>query len=199
MSDRILPRTPEEYRAWWEANAPVPWGACWCGCGGDAPIAPTTWKTELYFQGQPRRFRKGHAGKNKPNLKPCHKFEYEIDSETGCWIWQGAVDENGYGVVVRNSRQHHAHRYHYSQAFGPIDSGIVIHHICFNKGCVRISHLEPQTRAEHARLHNQSERWSRDFDYCVECGTMARKHNSHGRCINCHQRHLKARKRRQRN
>ena len=49
-------RTPEEYRAWWDANTPVPYGLCWCGCGGETIIAPEAAAEKGWLAGEPRRY-----------------------------------------------------------------------------------------------------------------------------------------------
>lgn len=151
-----LPRTAEEYRVWWEAHTSIPFGTCWCGCNSRTPLSPYTNKNQLYFKGQPRRYCKGHAVKNKPNLNPPHRFNYVMDPVSGCWLWQGAKDEHGYGVVVRGGIQMHAHRYRYMEEYGYLSPALVLHHTCENKGCVRPSHVKPNTRADHVRLHQQN-------------------------------------------
>lgn len=54
------PRTPEEYRAWWEANSPVSFGFCWCGCGIATSLAATTFGSKGWVRGEPKRYLPGH-------------------------------------------------------------------------------------------------------------------------------------------
>lgn len=49
-----------EYRAWWEANAPVPYGFCWCGCGQKTGASATTNAKRPVVKGEPTRFLRGH-------------------------------------------------------------------------------------------------------------------------------------------
>ncbi len=67
-----------------------------------------------------------------------------------CWVWKG-LTHNGYGVLsIPNVRpQVRAHRLSYTLHVGPIPSGLVLDHICRNRGCVRPDHLEAVTDREN--------------------------------------------------
>lgn len=65
------------------------------------------------------------------------------DPETGCLVWTLALSPKGYsrfnptrGVTVQ------AHRYVYEQIVGPIPEGYHIDHLCRNRGCINVKHLE---------------------------------------------------------
>lgn len=58
-----IPRTPEEYRVWWEANTDVPFGYCWCACGQKTKLAKGSSKRDRQVKGQPVRFIHGHNGR----------------------------------------------------------------------------------------------------------------------------------------
>lgn len=70
--DTSIPRTPTEYRAWWEASTDVPYGYCWCGCGQQSGIVKG--QTNLggqRFRGEPVRYVRGHNGrKSRPTDMP---------------------------------------------------------------------------------------------------------------------------------
>ena|ERR1039457_4846534 len=59
----------------------------------------------------------------------------------GCLEWQGPLDRDGYG---RWSGQI-AHRRVYEMNRGPIPPGLWIDHLCSNRKCVHIEHLEAVT------------------------------------------------------
>lgn len=46
----------EEYRSWWEVNAPVPYGLCWCGCGLETRPAPKTSNKAVKVKGEQVQF-----------------------------------------------------------------------------------------------------------------------------------------------
>lgn len=73
--------------------------------------------------------------------------KYVIDPDSGCWVWQGYRDRNGYG----RHRVEWAHRWSYEHHVGPIPPEHEIDHLCSNPPCVNPDHLEPVTRVEHVR------------------------------------------------
>ena len=75
--------------------------------------------------------------------------------EGRCWVWEGAIQRNGYGVIGIGSltdgsrRMEYVHRVSYSLFVGPIPEGLQIDHLCSNKRCLQPDHLEPVTRSEN--------------------------------------------------
>lgn len=62
-----------------------------------------------------------------------------------CVEYTGYRDEKGYGRMVRKLdgvTYFAAHRYFYALANGPIPTGLVIDHLCRNRACVNVWHLE---------------------------------------------------------
>lgn len=73
-----------------------------------------------------------------PYVSPCPM--------TGCWLWLGAVTQNGgYGVTNSNRRFLRAHRAFWEAANGPIPDGLVLDHTCRVKSCVNPDHLRAVT------------------------------------------------------
>lgn len=62
-------------------------------------------------------------------------------TESGCWVWTGAMDSAGYGRMAFNNRIDGAHRVAYQLFIGPIEKGLFICHHCDVKLCVRPDHL----------------------------------------------------------
>jgi hypothetical protein len=70
-----------------------------------------------------------------------------------CRIWQGAVDQNGYGVLTthHDNKRRRVHRWIWEAKHGPIPPGMVVRHKCDNPYCYRLSHLELGTVADNNR------------------------------------------------
>lgn len=120
----------------------VPYGFCHCGCGEKTTVPVETHRTRDRVKGRPMRFVHGHHNRPSPQ-------EYIEDPDTGCWLWQWGQNRQGYGKLHRDGQQL-AHRWYYIQLRGPIPEGLVIDHLCLNKGCVNPDHMEPVTAAENA-------------------------------------------------
>lgn len=72
-------------------------------------------------------------------------------ADSGCVEWIGARSGGGYGQVRSQGRQRMAHRVAYEQLVGPVPDGLDLDHLCRNRACVNVLHLEPVTRAENIR------------------------------------------------
>ena len=72
--------------------------------------------------------------------------------ESGCWLWIGALDSNGYGRVNYggHAKSGLAHRVMYLTIKGQIINNLPLDHLCRNHKCVNPNHLEPVTHKENA-------------------------------------------------
>lgn len=64
-------------------------------------------------------------------------------TESGCWEWQGAQFNGGYGRIKYDGQDQVAHRVAYLVLVGPIPEGMTLDHLCRNRICVNPEHLEP--------------------------------------------------------
>ena len=79
----------------------------------------------------------------------------EFAPNTGCWLWAGHVNQNGYGTTAIKEPAlnrwitRYAHRVMYQLIAGPIPAGLDLDHLCRVRCCVNPEHLEPVTRREN--------------------------------------------------
>jgi len=60
------------------------------------------------------------------------------------------ADSAGYGRT-RGKKYTMVHRAAYEEVHGPIPEGLVIDHLCRNRSCIQVHHLEAVTHAENIR------------------------------------------------
>lgn len=73
------------------------------------------------------------------------------EPNSGCWLWTGICDIDGYGKINIRHRQRKAHRVAYEEVVGPIPIGLELDHLCRVRCCVNPKHLEPVTHLENMR------------------------------------------------
>lgn len=64
---------------------------------------------------------------------------------TPCLEWCGGLMDNGYGYVRFHGKTVLTHRFMFEQIVGPIPVDLVLDHLCRNKPCGNILHLEVVT------------------------------------------------------
>ena len=90
----------------------------------------------------------------------------------GCKLWMGATNKNAHGMYGGTP----VHRLSSRYFDGTIPPGLEIHHTCGYALCCLPNHLQRVTRAEHHRLHKQSNRG-------VPVGKKLREEDVHSICI----------------
>jgi hypothetical protein len=71
--------------------------------------------------------------------------------DKGCWLWLGATNHAGYGIIGYEGKSRLVHRLVYTGLYGPTD--LILHHTCERPTCYSPLHLIPVTRLEHLRIH----------------------------------------------
>jgi hypothetical protein len=70
---------------------------------------------------------------------------------TQCWQWIGCTNAGGYGEFSIKDVHIKAHRFSYTQLVKNPEPGMMIDHLCHNRGCVRPDHLREATRSQNTQ------------------------------------------------
>lgn len=76
-------------------------------------------------------------------LVDAFNAKYDVDTQTGCWLWTASTAGRGYGQIKlpRTRRQIYAHRLSYLIHRGDIPDGMMVCHRCDTPRCVNPAHL----------------------------------------------------------
>lgn len=74
-------------------------------------------------------------------------WQRAVPVESGCWLWAGYRDPDGYGILTVGRRHWRAHRAAWTLTHGPIPGGL----FCDTPACIQPDHLRPGTPADNAR------------------------------------------------
>lgn len=86
---------------------------------------------------------KGTFVKPQKHLQPVERFFSYVSPEpnTGCWLWAGCSDKNGYGLLRVEGRNERAHRFSYKLHKGDIPADMLVCHKCDTPACVNPDHM----------------------------------------------------------
>lgn len=68
--------------------------------------------------------------------------KYCPEPNSGCFLWEGQIDPEGYGRLWYDGKKGYAHVASYLVTKGPVPEGLHIDHLCRTRACGRIDHLE---------------------------------------------------------
>jgi hypothetical protein len=72
-------------------------------------------------------------------------------TETGCWIWTGKVDPQGYGQMKYEGRWRKSATVAYEWKKGLVPKGLEVSHLCLTALCVNPDHLIAETHSENLK------------------------------------------------
>lgn len=83
-----------------------------------------------------------------PNALVIEEFWSHVDRSGDCWLWHGPMTSDGYGRF----RDMKAHRFAFLVTNGTLTDGLILHHTCNTRLCVRPAHLVQMSQAEHVAI-----------------------------------------------
>ena len=86
--------------------------------------------------------------RNDQDTLPARFMSKVLVDDNGCWLWQGSLNRNGYGLF-NAGKTVIAHRYAYLTTRGEIDPANQLDHLCRVRCCVNPSHLEAVSAREN--------------------------------------------------
>ena len=106
--------------------------------------------------------------KRWPGLIKHIKAATKVCPDTGCHVWHGQKNRNGYGRIKIGKRRIGAHKVNYLLTFGCYQKGLMLDHKCRNRACVNPLHLEPvtvqfNTLRGNAKLFTKKEKYWLQF------------------------------------
>jgi hypothetical protein len=80
----------------------------------------------------------------KLHLTQINRFWRHVNRSGGpeaCWLWEGFIRENGYGIIGIKGKEYRVHRVSYFIEHGRIDNDRLVLHRCDVRACVNPAHL----------------------------------------------------------
>lgn len=107
----------------------------------------------------------------KPELVAPQAIEERIKrfmapQPNGCIEWTGGIDTPGYGAIRYEGKRWRAHRLIYTLFRNPIPERKILDHLCRNRRCVNLDHLELTTQSVNIARSSNAFAKQREATHC---------------------------------
>lgn len=116
--------------------------------GCERPLRSLGWCDAHYYRWY--RHRDPLSGPPLRARTPQEAMSLYTVQDGECTKWTSTIASGGYGMICVDGKQIPAHRYVWEVANGPIPSGMVVDHICWNRSCIEITHLRLATAQQNS-------------------------------------------------
>lgn len=124
-----------------------------CGQCGSAFVPTRHQFTNANYQGTYCSVACSNRARKQPLTERWAAFVARAErTETGCLLWPGGRDQDGYGVIVDDGgHQQRVHRLSYERHRGPLPPGMKVLHTCDTPPCFELTHLFAGTSLDNNR------------------------------------------------
>lgn len=112
-----------------------------------------------------------------------------LDPNTGCWLWPGSSNPQGYGRISWKGKQRQVTHVSYEHFKGPVPKGMLVCHKCDTPACYNPDHLFLGTHLDNRRDQIKKGRELRMLATHCQRGhliTGVSKSIKRRRCDDCH-------------
>lgn len=107
---------------------------------------------------------------------------------SGCMEWSGNIGKNGYARYGKPKRL--VHRLVWERSHGRIPDGLTVDHLCRNRACVNVAHLEVVTLTENVLRGEGPTAQNARKTHCIRGHLLAGDNVSYRptgyrRCVTC--------------
>ncbi len=87
----------------------------------------------------------------RPRPTVARLLDHAVRVESGCVLFTGYLDRQGYGRILHNGEKQLVHRVAHELFIGDIPEGYEVDHLCGVRNCINAEHLEAVTPLVNTR------------------------------------------------